>query len=267
MRAFDAALLVPLAVVGLAVAGVVTALAVRVPPSLLAVALASDEIVFAVGLSLKVSLAALAAAVAIGVPAAYVMARRPVPARAVVDTLLDIPLVMPPLVAGVGLLMLLSRSMLGAPLARLGLDLLFSPAGAVVAQAFVAVSVVVRSARAAFASVDPGFAQAAATLGAGPAAVFARVDLPLAARGILAGAVLAWARALGEFGATLMVVGATRLKTETLPMAVYLNIATGETETAIACALVLLMLACLLLLALRLVGRRAALGGHPAERR
>lgn len=255
MRRFDALLLIPLATVTLAVAGVIAAMAWRVDLNGLTETARSDELAFAVLLSLKVSLAALAISLALGIPAAYALSRRPLPGRALIDTLLDIPLIMPPLVAGVGLLLLLSRSMLGGPLAALGLDLLFSPAGAVVAQSFVAVSVVIRSSRAAFTAVDPGYAQAAATLGAGPGRVFAVVELPLAARGIGAGAVLAWARALGEFGATLMVAGATRMKTETLPVAVYLNIATGETGTAIACALVLLGLAALLLLGLRLLGR------------
>jgi len=166
---------------------------------------------------------------------------------------LDIPLVMPPLVAGLGLLILLSRSALGAPLARLGIEVMFSPLGVVVAQSFIAISVVLRSARAAFGQVDRGYGQAAATLGAGPAAVFLWVELPLAARGIAAGAVLAWARTLGEFGATLMVAGATRFKTETLPMAVYLNIATGDTEAAVSCALVLMLIAFVVLMALRLL--------------
>lgn len=255
IRRFDLVLLLPLVLILLMVAGVVLALSVRVPLATLMTLAVSDEALFAVALSLKVSVAALVLALLIGVPAAYVMARRQVPGAAIIDTLLDIPLVMPPLVAGVGLLLLLSRSMLGQPLAALGLELLFSPAGAVVAQTFIAVSVVLRSARASFALVEVGYGQAAATLGAAPSAVFFLIDLPLAARGIAAGAVLAWARALGEFGATLMVAGASRMKTETLPMAVYLNIATGDMQTAIACALVLLLIAFSLLMLLRLIGQ------------
>lgn len=255
MRRFDGLLLIPLAMVGLAVTGVIVAMAVRVPFPDLAAAVTSDETRFAVLMSLRTSIAALILSLAIGIPAAYVMARRPLPGKAVIDTLLDIPLIMPPLVAGVGLLMLLSRSMLGGPLARMGLDLLFSPSGAVAAQTFIAVPVVIRSVRAAFDAVGPGYGQAAATLGASPAVCFFWIDLPLATRGILAGAVLAWARALGEFGATLMVAGATRFKTETLPMAIYLNIATGDIEAALACALVLMGLAFILLLGLRLISR------------
>lgn len=260
LRRFDVVLLAPLVTIVLMVAAVLAALSLRVSPAQVWAQALSAEALFALALSLKVSVAALAAALLIGVPAAYALARRPVPGKAVIDTVLDIPLVMPPLVAGIGLLLLLSRSALGAPLARLGIELLFTPAGAVVAQTFVAVAVVLRTARAAFAQVDAGFGQAAATLGAGPAQVFARIELPLAARGIAAGAVLAWARALGEFGATLMVAGATRFKTETLPMAVYLNIATGETEAAIACALMLLVIAFALLLALRVLRTPGASG-------
>lgn len=262
MRRFDAVLGLPLAIVLLAVAGVLTALVVRVPAESLVQAALSAEVGFAIWLSLQVSLAALAPALVLGVPAAYLLARRSFPGKALVDTILDIPLVMPPLVAGVGLLMLLSRSQLGGPLARLGLNLLFSPAGAVVAQTFVALSVVLRAAQAAFSSVNPGYAQAAATLGAGPWAVLFVIELPLAARSIAAGAVLGWSRALGEFGATLMVAGATRFKTETLPMAVYLNIATGEIGTAIACALVLLAIAFALLAGLRLVARPTGAHGR-----
>lgn len=254
MRRFDAVLVVPLAIVLAGVAGVLTALVLRVPPPLLLAAALSEEVGFAVALSLKVSLAALAAALILGVPAAYLLARRPFPAKALINTMLDIPMVMPPLVAGLGLLMLLSRSQLGGPLARAGINLLFSPAGAVVAQTFVCLPVVLRTAQAAFSSLNQGFAQAAATLGAGPWAVLLVVELPLAARSIAAGAVLGWSRAMGEFGATLLVAGATRFKTETLPMAVYLNVATGEIDTAIACALVLLGIAFTLLVGLRLVG-------------
>ncbi|NUB11917.1 ABC transporter permease subunit, partial [Azospirillum brasilense] len=105
-------------------------------------------------------------------------------------------------------------------------------------------------------SVRPGFARPVSSVGDDPGAGLWRVDLRLAAKGMAAGAVLAWARALGEFGATLMVAGATRLKTETLPMAVFLNIATGETGIAVACAILLLAAALLMLVAMRLLGTR-----------
>lgn len=253
---FERVFAVPLAVVALMIAGVLVALGTRLRPGELWAAVSAAETLFALRLSLLTSLGALAIAVALGLPAAYLMARRRFPGRLLLDTLLDVPLVMPPLVAGLGLLFLFGRPMLGGPLASLGIELLFSPAGVVLALAFVATTVVVRTAMAAFTAVDPGYAAAARTLGAGGWEVFWRVDLPLAGRGIAAGAVLAWARALGEFGATLMVAGATRMRTETLPMAVFLNIATGETGIAVACALILVAVALAILLAMRALDRR-----------
>ena len=123
------------------------------------------------------------------------------------------------------------------------------------AQTFVATPIIIRSAKAAFESVDRGYEETALTLGLDPVKVFWRVNLPLAGRGILSGIVLAWARTMGEFGATLMVAGATRMRTETLPMAVYLNISSGELGIAVSSALVLLGAAFVLLLTLRLIQR------------
>ncbi|TWA80430.1 molybdate transport system permease protein [Azospirillum brasilense] len=248
---FAALLALPLAIVALTIAGVLGALLARLPPADLWTALTAAETLFALRLSALTSVAALGIALVLGLPAAYLMAHWRFPGKMLLDTLLDVPLVMPPLVAGLGLLFLLGRN---GPVPALGMELLFSPAGVVLALAFVSTAVVVRTATAAFRSVAPGYAVAAQSLGATPWTVFWRVELPLAARGVAAGAVLAWARALGEFGATLMVAGATRLKTETLPIAVFLNIATGETGIAVACALLLLATALLMLVAMRLLG-------------
>lgn len=251
---FDLVLALPLLVVALAIILVLVALAVRLTPDRLLAALSAEEMRFALRLTLETSLSSLAIALVIGVPAAYFLARRRLPGMAIIDTLIDLPLVMPPLVAGVGLLFLVGRSSPLPPLARIGAVFLFSPVGIVLAQTFVATAVILRSAKAAFRAVDPGYRAVATSLGGKPAAVFVTVDLPLAASGIAAGAVLAWARTLGEFGATLMVAGATRLRTETLPMAIYLNIATGETEVAVAAALVLIAVAFALLIAMRALG-------------
>ena len=241
----------PLAAIILMVAGVLVALGIRLTPGELWTALASWETLVALRLSLLTSLTALMVAVVLAVPAAYLMARRDFPGKALLDTLLDLPLVMPPLVAGLGLLFLFGRRLLGEPLATLGVEILFSPVGVIVAQSFVATTVLLRAAKAAFTAVDPRFAEVARTLRAAPWDVFRSVELPLAASGLAAGAVLAWARALGEFGATLLLAGATRFHTETLPVAVFLNIATGETGVAVACALMLLSVAFVLLLTMR----------------
>lgn len=244
----------PLAATVLLVLGVLLALAIRLSPGELWMALSAAETLFALRLSLLTSLAALGMAAALGVPAGWLLARRSFPGRAAVDALLDLPLVMPPLVAGIGLLFLFGRRMLGEPLARLGIEILFSPLGVIVAQGFVATLVLLRAAKGAFLAVDPRMAEVASTLRASPWNVFVSVELPLAAPGLAAGAMLAWARAVGEFGATLILAGATRHRTETLPVAVFLNIATGETGVAVACALMLLAVTFVLLLAIRSLG-------------
>ena len=169
---------------------------------------------------------------------------------------------MPPLIVGVGLLFLFGQNMLGKHLAKLGISFIFNPAGAVAAQAFIATPIVMKSARAAFSSIDRGYEEAAQTLGLRPMSVFLRVNIPIAGRNLFSGIVLAWARSMGEFGGTLMVAGATRFYTETLPIAVYLNISSGETGIAISCALVLLAAAFVLLLVSRVFsGREAGTNG------
>ncbi len=260
MDKLDRMLVVPLAIVVLFVVGVLTALVSQVSGPELLSALRSSETGFALKLSLACSLTAVLVASLMGVPAAYFLARREFRGKGVFDTLLDVPLVMPPLVAGVGLLFLLGRGMLGGPLGDLGIHLVLSPWGAVIAQTFVATPIVIRSSKAAFESLNPGYEAAALTLGLPPWKVFAKINLPLASRSIASGIILAWARALGEFGATLMVAGATRFRTETLPIAVYLNISSGQLGVAVSCALVLVGTAFLLLLALRFVRRNGHAG-------
>jgi len=245
---------VPLVAVVATILGALGALIAELPPASLIEALAAPETRFAVGLSLRASLTALGLALLLGVPTAWLIARRRFRGKALVETVLDLPMVTPPLVAGIGLMLLLGHEApAGRALSGLGIEILFSPAGVILAQTYIATSVIVRAARAAFGAVDRGYGDSAATLGVPPFWRFLLVEIPIAGRALMAAAVLGWARALGEFGATLMVAGATRLHTETLPMAVYLNMASGRIDIAIACALVLLALAFALLLALRLL--------------
>lgn len=249
----DRLLTIPLVLFGMVVVGVLVALITQVSMAELISALTHGETLFALRMTLMISLGAVSIAIVFGVSGGYFMARRDFPGKGVVDTLLDIPLVMPPLIAGVGLLFLLGRNMLGGMLAERGIYLILSPWGAVVAQAFIATPIVLRSSKAAFQSLDGGYEAAAMTLGLSPLKTFLKINLPLAGRSILSGVILAWARAVGEFGATLMVAGATRFRTETLPIAVYLNISSGELGIAVSCALVLLGTAFILLLAMRLL--------------
>ena len=188
----------------------------------------------ALALSLKVAVWATAIDLALGVAAGYALARWRIPARELVDAILLLPMVLPPTVLGYYLLVLVGRrGWLGGWLERqFGVQLVFTWQGAVLAAAVVAFPLVCKSARAAFEAVDAQYEQAARVLGLSAAAVFFRVTLPLAWRGILAGVLLAFARTLGEFGATLMVAGSIAGKTQTLSIAVYEAVQAGWDETA-----------------------------------
>ncbi|AMM17156.1 MAG: molybdate ABC transporter permease subunit [Pseudomonadota bacterium] len=184
-------------------------------------------------LSLKVAGWATAIDVVLGVAVAFGLSRWRSSARELVDSLLTLPLVMPPTVLGYYLLVLLGRrGVIGAWLDKFDIQLVFTWQGAVIASAVVAFPLVLKSARTAFEAVDPQFERAARTLGINETAVFFRVTLPLAARGILAGALLAFARALGEFGATLMIAGNLPGRTQTLSVAVYAAVQAGDDTTA-----------------------------------
>ena len=188
----------------------------------------------ALGLSLKVALWATGLDLVAGVAVGYALARTRFPGRELVDSILLLPMVLPPTVLGYYLLVVIGRrGWLGHWLeAQFGIHLIFTWQGAVVAAAVVAFPFVCKSARAAFENVDATYEQAARGLGLGTVAVFLRVTLPLAWRGILAGVLLAFARALGEFGATLMVAGSIPGKTQTLSIAVYEAVQAGQDDLA-----------------------------------
>jgi molybdate transport system permease protein len=188
----------------------------------------------ALGLSLKVAGWATLITLLAGVALGQAMARWRFPGRELVDALLTLPMVMPPTVLGYYLLVLIgSQGPIGAwLLEHAGVRLIFTWQAAVIAAAVVSFPLVFKAARAAFEQVDPSLEQAARTLGVGEVAVFFRVSLPLAWRGILAGVLLAFARALGEFGATLMVAGSIAGQTRTLSLAVYEAVQAGQDDAA-----------------------------------
>lgn len=180
-------------------------------------------------LSLKVAAWATLLATVLGVAVAYGLSLWSSRWCDLVDAVLTLPMVLPPTVTGYYLLVLLGRrGWLGPWLADMGIELVFTWQGAVVAASVVAFPMVLKAARAAFLDVDHRLEQAASVLGVSPAAVFFRVSLPLASRGILAGVLLAFARALGEFGATLMVAGSIPGRTQTLSIAIYEAVQAGE---------------------------------------
>ena len=188
----------------------------------------------ALALSLKVAGWATALNLVLGVAVGLLLARGRFPGRDLLDTMLTLPMVMPPTVLGYYLLVLIGRNgPLGAWLREtFGINLIFTWQGAVIAATIVSFPLVFKPARAAFEAVDGQLEQAARVLGIPEAAVFFRVTLPLAWRGILAGVLLAFARALGEFGATLMVAGSIPGKTQTLSVAVYEAVQAGQDDTA-----------------------------------
>lgn len=213
----------------------------------------------ALWLSLKVAGWATAINLVLGVALGWMLARLRFPGRELLDTLLTLPMVLPPTVLGYYLLVLIGRNgPLGGWLqASFGINLVFTWQAAVIAAAVAALPLVFKPARAAFEGVDPQLEQAARTLGVSEAGIFFRVSLPLAWRGILAGLLLAFARAMGEFGATLMVAGSIPGRTQTLSIAIYEAVQAGQDGRANALVL-LTSCVCIvvLLLAARLVGGR-----------
>jgi molybdate transport system permease protein len=179
------------------------------------------------------AIAATALMLVPGVAVAWLLARRDFRGKSLIETLVSLPLVMPPVATGLLLLWLFSRrGPFGAMLARIGVEIVFTPAAVVVAMAAMGLPLLVRTARAGFEQVTRRYEQIAETLGAGPWRVFSTVTLPLAARNILAGAVLGFSRALGEFGATIVVAGSIPGRTRTLAVGIYSYTESGQDEQA-----------------------------------
>ncbi len=194
---------------------------------------------FPVWLSLRVSFTATALTLVAGVPLAWLLARRRFPGRQVLEAAVVLPLVLPPTVLGYYLLLAVGRrGPIGRALAVAGLELAFTWGAAVLAASVGSIALVIKSAQAGFETVDPQLEQAARTLGRSEWAVFWRVTLPLAWRSVLAGAVLAFCRALGEFGITLMVAGNIPGRTQTLPLAIYDRVQAAQMDEANALALI-----------------------------
>ena len=225
--------------------------------------LTSDLVLNAMRLSAITSTLALVLALIFGTPLAYLLARRRFPGKALVDLLVDLPIVLPPTVAGVALLVAFGRrGVLGGELDALGVDVAFTTAAVVLAQLFVSAPFYVRTAKAGFESVSPEYEGVAATLGASPLRIFWRVILPLSWPSVLAGAILCWARALSELGATLVFAGNFPERTQTMPLAIIGVFDAGRTiDVAIALAVILVLAAAVLLVLLRLAAHSAARPG------
>jgi molybdate transport system permease protein len=226
----------------------------------LAPALASGPVPAALLLSLGTTSVSLALTVALGLPLAFVLARGRFRGRALLEAFVDLPIVLPPAVAGLALLLVFGRrGLFGEPLAAAGLSVPFTTLAVVLAQTFVSAPFFIRSARAGLASIDQDLEDAARVDGATEPAVLRYVTLPLAAPAVAAGLVMSWARALGEFGATIMFAGNIEGRTQTLPLVVYGQFQGGGLESAIAAAAILVLAALGVLVAVRGLGWGRAL--------
>jgi len=251
-RSVPAPLLVPAVI---AVAFLVLPLAglvIRAPWSRLGAALSGADAVQALVLSLWTATVATGVCVVIGVPLAWVLARTTFPGQRLLRALVTLPLVLPPVVGGVALLLAFGRAgFIGRLLdSWFGLTIPFTPLAVVMAESFVAMPFLVITVEGALRSANQGFEEAAATLGASRMTVFRRVTVPLIAPSLGAGAVLCWARALGEFGATITFAGSFPGQTETMPIAVYYALE-DDPDAAIALSLVLLLVSVAVLASLR----------------
>jgi molybdate transport system permease protein len=241
----------------------VVAIFVDSSPGELLSSLGEEGALDALWLSLKCTAASIAIILLVGTPAAYLLATRSFRGRALVVTLIELPLVLPPAVAGIALLAAVGpEGILGGAIEAAGIQLSFATAGVVVALTFVSSPFYVRQAMAAFAAVDRSLLDASRTLGASEARGFLRVMIPVAIPGLAAGTALALGRALGEFGATLMFAGSFQGITQTVPLAIYDRFST-DFEAALALSAVLVAVSAAILLAVKLVGGGEALGVAP----
>ena len=239
---------------------IVTLVARSVADGVLGSTAGSSAVLAALGLSLATSLVALLVTIVVGLPLAVVLARRRFPAKWLVEAIVDLPIVLPPAVAGLALLLVLGRrGLVGGVLDQAGIEVAFTTIAVVVAQVFVSAPFFVRSARAGIASVDRDLEDAARVDGASEPRLFWAVTIPLATPALAAGLVMSWARALGEFGATIMFAGNVIGRTQTLPLVVYSEFQAGDLDASIAAAATLVVAALGVLVAARLFHWRRVL--------
>ncbi|WP_437200702.1 ABC transporter permease [Planctomicrobium sp. SH664] len=224
-------------------------------------ALRQPEIQAAVALTLKTCTLAAILSLWVGVPLAYLLTRFRFRGRGIVDTLVDVPIVLPPLVLGLSLLILFHLPVNGTDLetwlrGRMGIAITHHVGAVVLAQFVIATAFVIRTMRVVFAQMNPRAEDVARTLGCSRGQAFVRVCLPQALPGILAAFTVAWARALGEFGPILVFAGATRMRTEVLSTTVFLEMSVGNLEAAVGVSLFMVTIAIIVLLVLRLLGDR-----------
>ncbi|OPY35524.1 MAG: Molybdate/tungstate transport system permease protein WtpB [Methanoregula sp. PtaU1.Bin051] len=234
----------------------VAALFFRTTPELFFSSLSDPYVRSALYLSLATSVVSLCIVVLVGTPFAYAHSRYTYPGKIVVDTFIDLPLVLPPAVAGFALLVLYGRvGLIGKYLNMFGISLAFTTVAVIMAQIFVASPFYLRQAKSLFEQLDPAYEQTARTLGASPLRVFTTVTLPLTAGGLVSGAVMTFGRALGEFGATIMFAGNLPGVTQTMPLAVY-GAMQGDFNIGITISILLVIISFAIMVAVRYLASR-----------
>jgi molybdate transport system permease protein len=234
------------------------ALFLRITPELFLASLADPAVISALTLSLTTSVISLIIIILVGTPFAYVHCRHQYPGKVIVDTIIDLPLVLPPAVAGLALLVLYGRvGLIGKYASLFGVSVAFTTLAVIMAQIFVASPFYLRQAKSLFDQLDPAYELTARTLGASPARVFTQVVVPLTAGGLISGAVMTFGRALGEFGATIMFAGNLPGVTQTMPLAVYVGLE-GNLAVGLTISILLVVISFAIMIAVRLVARGGA---------
>jgi molybdate transport system permease protein len=233
----------------------VAALFLRTTPDLFFSTLSTPQVINALFLSLTTSVVSLAIVILVGTPFAYVHSRNEYPGKVIFDTIIDLPLVLPPAVAGLALLVLWGRvGLLGRYLSLFGISIAFTTLAVIMAQIFVASPFYLRQAKSLFEQLDPAYELTARTLGASPLRIFALITLPLTANGLISGAVMTFGRALGEFGATIMFAGNLPGVTQTMPLAVYVGLE-GNLAVGLTISILLVIISFAIMIAVRLLAR------------
>ena len=217
-------------------------------------AISSEEVLFSLRMSVTTSSISTVICLLLSLPTAYALSHVSFPGKRLAEILMELTLSLPYILLGFALLLIFS-SPLGKALKEAGFAVVFSPMGIVFAQMIVNLPFAIRMMRTAFAGVNPRIEFVAQTLGAMPWDVFRTIIVPMCRNQIISAFVLTWARGMGEFGATLMLVGVTRMKTETLPGSIYLSISTGNTETAMATAMIMLLVSAFTLVVANVLDR------------
>jgi len=255
-RAFKGATISALALLTVFFVGIVVSMLTYTDWSTFVSTLLSEEILFAIRLSLATATVATIISILIAIPVAYAISQTKFPGKDIVDSMLDLPIVISPIALGACLLVFFNTP-IGAGIDDNIMKFVFAVPGIILAQFTVISALAIRLLKSTFDSIDPRYEQVGRTLGCSKPEVFLKVILPLAKDGLIASGILTWARAVGEFGATVTLVGATAMKTETLPIAIFLSLASADVEKAIAVIFVLVIIAVVALITMRkIIGRR-----------